>query len=95
MINNQIKWLLKDGTKTIDCTSFPFAYRTMYNIIRKGVESKRKFEDMANNLSIVGPVAPGAKSTTYSYATATAKATDMGLLSADGQINSREFKRNR
>ena len=89
-----IKWILKDGTKAIECTSFPIAYRTMYNIMRKGVESGRKSDEMSRSLSITGPIAAGAKSATYSYSKASEKATDMGLLTPEGQINGREFKRN-
>lgn len=88
-----IKWIINDGLKQIDCTSFPYAYRTMHTIVKKGVETGRKYADMARAMSIVGPVASGVKAKTYSYAEATEKARAMDLVSAEGQINSREFKK--
>lgn len=92
-MNNTTKWILKDGAIKTDCSSFPFAYRTMSNIIRKGVETGRKFDDMSKTITITGPIAPGAKAVTYSYATAKQKALDQGLIDIEGQINAKEFKK--
>ena len=78
----------------VECTSFPFAYRSMWNAVKKGVEKGRKFEDMIRTMSIVSPVRDRLGNIrSYSYATATQMATDQGLLTPEGQINSREFKR--
>lgn len=88
------KWLFKDGATVIDCTSFPYAFRTMFNTVKKGVEKGRKFEDMVKGMSIVSPMRDRLGNTkTYTYAEATEMATNTGLLTSDGQINSREFKR--
>ncbi len=93
MINNTTKWILRDGLQTIDCSSFPYAYRTMFSIMKKGVEKGRKFDDMKTKMSITGPVSPGAKAVRYSYEEATAKATAQGLVNGDGNIDQREFKK--
>jgi hypothetical protein len=89
------KWIFKDGDKAVDCTSFPFAYRTMWNTLKKGVESKaRTYEGMIKGFLIISPAKDRlGNQRTYSYAAATQMAMDQGLLTADGQINSREFKK--
>ena len=93
---DQIKWILKDGAKTYDCTSFPFAYRTMYNILRQGVEKGvRKHDEMVKGFAIISPMTDRStgKPKVYSFAEATQFAKDTGVLQPDGQINSREFKK--
>ena len=88
------KWLFKDGATVIECTSFPYAFRTMFNTVKKGVEKGRKYEDMVKAMSIVSPAKDRLGNTkSYNYAEATEMATNSGLLTSDGQINSREFKR--
>lgn len=89
-----MKWLFKDGSSVIECTSFPYAYRTMWNTLRKGVEKGRKRDDMIKQMSIISPIKDrNGDVKKYSYATATEMAQDQGLLTPDGQINSREFRR--
>lgn len=88
------EWIFKDGATQMKCTSFPYAYRAMFNAPKKGVESGRKYEDMIKQMSITSPqLDRHGDPRTYSYATATQMAKDSGLLTPDGQINSREFKR--
>jgi hypothetical protein len=84
-------WILRNGVQNIDCTSFPYAYRTMFNIVRKGIADKKPVD--TKKLSILGPKNIRGDRTTYSYASATTLARSQGLLDLDGQINSREFKR--
>jgi len=78
------KWIFNDGTTKMECTSFPYAFRTMYSVAKK-VLSEGK--------SVLGfkIVAPTGR--IYSYLAAKQMAEDQGLLKADGEINSREFKR--
>lgn len=91
-----MKWLLKDkklGTVS-EFTSFPYAFRTMFNVIKKGVETGRKEADMRQELTIISP----QKDThgdprVYSVSDAWSMATNSGLLTPDGTINSREFRR--
>ena len=86
------KWILRNGSLSYDCTSFPFAYRQAFNLVRKQIEAKKPTAALMADLTITGPVGhPSSK--TYSYALATQKAMDSGLLTPEGTINSREFKR--
>jgi ABC-type sulfate transport system substrate-binding protein len=87
------KWLFKDGASVTECDSFPYAYRLMYNTFRKGLEKNaRQVADMVKQMSIVSPAKDAyGNLRKYSYATATQMAKDQGLLTAEGQINSREF----
>lgn len=88
------KWLLKNGASVVECTSFPYAYRTAFNLIRKAIEAKQDASALMRKISIVSPHRDRLGSVkTYSYAEATQMAEGMGLLTPDGQINSREFKR--
>jgi hypothetical protein len=84
-------WILKNGEQVIDCTSFPYAFRTMFNIVRKGIENNKPVDTL--KLSILGPKNLRGDRTNYSYTSATALAREQGLLTLEGQINSREFKR--
>jgi hypothetical protein len=87
-------WIFKDGATQTKCTSFPYAYRLMYNTVKQGVEKGRKYNDMVKQMLIISPQKDNhGDPRKYSYATATQMATDSGLLTPDGQINSREFKR--
>jgi hypothetical protein len=89
--NSNANWIFKNGAQAIDCTSFPFAFRTMFNVVRKGVADKKPVN--TKDLTILGPKNLRGERTTYSYDKATQLATEQGLLTMDGQINSREFKR--
>ena len=87
------KWILKNGASTQEFDSFPYAYRTMFAIAKKAVETKNS-DTVIKGLSIISP----QKDThgdpkKYSYTAATAMASASGLLTPEGQINSREFKR--
>ena len=87
-------WIFNDGVAQVKCTSFPYAYRMMFNALKSGVEKGRKYDDMVKQMSIVSPQKDKhGDPRKYSYATATEMATASGLLTPDGQINSREFKR--
>lgn len=91
---NNSEWLFKDGVSQTSCTSFPYAYRLMHNTIKKGVESGRKYEDMVKQMVIIAPTKDQhGDPRRYAYGAATDLAKSMGLLTVDGQINSREFKR--
>ena len=86
-------WILKNGLQATECTSFPYAFRSMYNIVKKGVETGKTFDNLTKSLFIVGPPNLKGDRRTYNYAAATQMAIDQGLLSSDGQLNSKEFKR--
>ena len=86
-------WILKNGLQSTDCSSFPFAYRSMFNIVRKAVEAGKSVATASRDLTIVGPPDTRGERTKYTYASATELAKGMGLINANGDINSREFKR--
>ena len=91
-MNNE--WIFKDGVTQTKCTSFPYAYRLMHQTLKKGVESGRKYNEMVKQMSILSPAKDQhGDPRIYSYTDATEMATAQGLLTADGQINSREFKK--
>jgi len=91
MKSSNANWILRTGSQEIDCTSFPYAYRTLFNLIQRGIKDKKPVN--TNDLSILGPKNLRGDRRSYSYNDATELATEQGLLTADGQINSREFKR--
>lgn len=88
-----MNWTLKHNNSTIECASFPFAYRTAWNLVRKAVEAKQNPASVAKGITIHGPVNGRGERATYSYNAATELATAQGLVTADGSLNSREFKR--
>jgi len=83
-----ITWIFHDGLQQHPCATFPYAFRNMFNAMKRGVEQGKKYDDMARLYRIISPVGR-----VYNYDRASALATEQGLLTADGTINSREFKR--
>ena len=77
----------------MDCESFPFAYRTAWNLVRKAIEAKQNPSMLIKQILILGPVNTRGERMKYNYAEAAQLATDQGLLTAGGDINSKEFKR--
>ena len=66
----------------------------MWNTLKQGVEKGRKAADMEKAMLIISPqLDRHGDPRTYSYASATEMAKASGLLTPEGQINSREFKR--
>ena len=93
------KWILKDGAKRIECTSFPYAFRSLWGIRHKGLnpkegEPKRELNEMMKSLSIIGPVGTPMEKT-LSFTAAVQKARECSLLDNEGNINGREFKRHK
>lgn len=88
---NSAKWIFKNGVQAIDCTSFPYAFRTMWNTVRKATADKRPVD--TKDLRIFGPLNSKGERKIYSFFEAKQLALEQGLLTADEQINSREFKR--
>lgn len=90
-IMNEAIWIFKNNGQSVDCSSFPYAFRTMHNVVRKGIAEKKPVN--TKDLVILGPKNSRGERRSYSYSAATQLATEQGLLTPDGQINSREFKR--
>ena len=88
-------WIFRDGVSPgVQCNSFPFAFRAMFYSVKKGLETGRKLVDMEKSMVIISPIKDihGDKRK-YSYAEASKMAKGSGLLTADGNINSKEFKK--
>lgn len=94
---NQLMWIFQDGAQRIECTSFPFAFRTMWTTVKKETEKGNKgrnYVDMVRGMCIISPMKDrNGELITYCYSEACDMARSQGLLSTDGQINSKEFKR--
>jgi hypothetical protein len=84
-------WIFKNGAQAVDCTSFPYAFRTMWNVVKKGIADKKPVD--TGSLSILGPKNSKGERESYTYFRAKMLAEAQGLLTAEEQINSREFKR--
>lgn len=84
-------WIFKNGAQAVDCTSFPYAFRTMWNVVKKSITDKKPVDTKA--LRIFGPINSKGERKVYSFLEAKQLAIEQGLLTSDEQINSREFKR--
>lgn len=86
-------WTLKNGNIKTECTSFPYAFRTAFNAVRKATENKKDPVEVASNIVILGPANTRGERAKYTYSQAMELARSQGLLNNDNQINGREFKR--
>ena len=92
IMNETLQWQFKNGTNApLEFTTFPFAFRAMYNLVRKGIEDKKPV-DTAGFL-IVGPKNPRGERVKYGYFAALELARSGGLLNQEGYINGKEFKK--
>jgi hypothetical protein len=87
-------WIFRDGVSPgIECNSFPFAFRAMFYSVKDGLKKGRKLVDMEKSMSIISPIKDiHGDRKKYSYTDATKLAKSSGLLTADGTVNSKEFK---
>jgi len=81
-------WTFFDGVQAHQCDSFPYAYRTLYNTLKRSIDSGGKPDELTRRYKITSPI-----KSVYNYRQATELAKDQGLLTTEGTINSREFKR--
>ena len=85
------KWLLKQNVSVLEYTSFPYAFRAMYHAAKKALEKGQHIE---STLTIISPLKDvHGDCRRYNYAQACQMATNNGLLSAEGLLNNKEFKR--
>lgn len=87
------QWILNNGKQEIPCETFPLAFRMMFNIVRTAREAKKNIPSVVRELSITGPLSSPTMKKTLSYYDAMDKARVSQLLTPDGTINSREFKK--
>ena len=91
---NDANWILRIGSQTLPCNTFPIAYRNAWYAVRKATEAKNgQVGSVMKSISIEGPPNIRNERRKYSYSSATQMATDQGLLDTNGSINSREFKK--
>ena len=91
-MNETLQWQFKNGTNApVEFTTFPFAFRAMYNLVRKGIEDKKPID--TSNFLILGPKNPRGDRVRYGYYAALEMAKSSGLVSTDGFINGKEFKK--
>ena len=87
-------WIFKYGTAETKCTSFPYAYRALVNALKQGAEKGLNQHEMIKQMYILSPIKDNyCNSRTYNYNEATDMARSSGLLTPEGNLNSREFKR--
>ncbi len=87
------EWILKNGDTETKYTSFPYAFRVMFAIVKKATE-QGKYLETIKAMKIVAPIKDAhGDFRTYTYSAATEMAKNSGLLTPDGIINSREFKK--
>lgn len=90
---NKVTWIVKSGFTATECTSFPYAFRVAFNIVRKALEKNENVNSVINGIQIVGPPNGKGEVMKYTYSSAVSLAKSMGLLLTDGSINQKEFKR--
>jgi hypothetical protein len=80
-------WKFYDGIQTHTFTTFPYAFRAMFNQIKRGLEAGRSPALTAKKFKITSPV-----KREYSLSQANELAIAQGLLNKDGTLNAKEFK---
>ena len=90
---NNVTWTLVNGKSKSEFSSFPFAFRQAFFLIEAEKKAKRPALALMKELKILGPPNPRSERTTYSWSSATDLAKSNGLLTLDGTLNSKEFKR--
>jgi len=90
---NKIKWTVKSGVSITECTSFPYAFRFAFNLVRKALEKNQNLNMVMNGIRIIGPPNGKGEAMEYTYSSAANLAKSMGLLLPDGTINQKEFKK--
>jgi len=85
-MNNTNKWILRTiVNKPVEFTTFPVAFRSMWNFIQSEEKSGRKPNK--------GLITIEGNNKVYDYDKAVELANSFGLITNDGEINSREFKK--
>lgn len=84
----KIEWTFNDGERNHPCMTFPYAFRFMFNALKKATEAGQSRDVVVQRYQITSPVG-----TSYDFKRACDLATQQGLLTSEGDINSREFKR--
>ena len=92
-MNKEIyQWQFKNGLNVpLEFTTFPLAFRAMFNLVKKGIEDKKPVN--TSGFVIFGPKNPRGERTRYNYAEATALAESFNLVNSDGFLNGKEFKK--
>lgn len=86
-MNKLTSWIFFDGAKSNECSSFPFAFRSLHFAYKNGLKDGKSPAAMFKSFYIKSPIGK-----IYSYAQAKDLAEATGLLSSAGEINAKEFK---
>lgn len=91
----KMMWLFKNGAESIEHTSFPYAFRTMWNTVKKETENnKNSFQDVIKKMVIISPLKDiHGDNRRYNYTAACELATTLDVLK-DGGINKKAFRDN-
>jgi len=90
-----MNWILKNSSsgQSFYCPSFPSAFRTAFNLVRVAIKTGKSPSSVIKGITIFGPINSKGERNKYTYNSAVELANSQGLLTPDGTINSREFKK--
>jgi GMP synthase PP-ATPase subunit len=90
-------WIFKNGMfAPIECTSFPYAFRRMYDTVKTELGKGKKLSDITKSMVILSPLKDiHGDNRKYTYVTAMDMAKTQGLIDADGGINKKAFQQDR
>lgn len=81
-------WTFYDGSVKYPFDTFPYAFRCMYFALQKAVKAGKSAAELTKKYTITAKTGK-----VYSYAKATELATTQGVLTPEGTLDNREFKR--
>lgn len=88
------KWIYRIGYISQEYSSFPYAFRSMFQSVKKELEKGKTMDEINKSVKIISPLKDiHGDVKIYSYSAALELARNQGLLSVDGEINSKEFKK--
>lgn len=83
-----VTWIFSDGLQRHTFSTFPYAFRMMFNSMNKRIENGENKTDLMEKFIIISPFKK-----VYTYLSASELAQQQGLLNLDGTLNKKEFKK--
>lgn len=91
-----MKWIFSDNTVKREFSTFPYAFRAMHAHVEDALKNGKIITEVTKHLKITSPVKTiHGDLRVYSYYSAREMAKNQGLLTPEGKINQKEFKRSR